>query len=93
LRTPGIPIRYEMALGTGIDPRYNRAVPIYQWKRIHPFIRHFREVSMFDSLADRIREDQRKEVSSTQRIIQWVAIAFISLAVFGGLYYGVRMMG
>lgn len=48
---------------------------------------------MFDSLADRIREDDRKEVSRTQRIIQWVAIALISFAVFGGLYYGVRMMG
>jgi hypothetical protein len=48
---------------------------------------------MFDSLADRIREDEHKEVNSTERIIRWVAIAVISVALFGGLYYGVRMLG
>jgi Ni,Fe-hydrogenase I cytochrome b subunit len=48
---------------------------------------------MFDSLADRIREDEHKEVNSTERIIRWVAIAVISVLLFGGLYYGVRMLG
>jgi hypothetical protein len=47
---------------------------------------------MFDSLADRIKEDQHKEVNSTQRILQWVAITVVSIALFGGLYYGVRMI-
>ena len=47
---------------------------------------------MFDSLADRIRADEHKEVNSTERIIRWVAIAVVSIVLFGGLYYGVRMM-
>ncbi|MBZ5626802.1 MAG: hypothetical protein LAQ69_50215 [Acidobacteriia bacterium] len=47
---------------------------------------------MFDSLADRIREDNHKEVNSTQRVIFWVALTLISIVVFGGLYYGVRMI-
>jgi len=48
---------------------------------------------MFDSLADRIREDQRKEVNSTERVIRWVAVGVVSVLLFGGLYYGVRMLG
>jgi hypothetical protein len=48
---------------------------------------------MFDSLADRIREDEHKEVKPTERVIRWVAIVVISVALFGGLYYGVRMLG
>ncbi len=47
---------------------------------------------MFDSLADRIREDQRKEVNNTERVIRWVVIVVVSIVVFGGLYYGVRML-
>ena len=47
---------------------------------------------MFDSLADRIREDEHKEVNNTERILRWVAITVVSIVVFGGLYYGVRMI-
>ena len=47
---------------------------------------------MFDSLADRIREDEHKEVNNTERVIRWLVVAVVSVAVFGGLYYGVRMM-
>ncbi len=45
---------------------------------------------MFDSLADRIREDEHKEVTKTERIIRYVVIAVLSLALFGGLYYVVQ---
>jgi len=48
---------------------------------------------MFDSLADRIREDEHKEVNTTERIIRWAVISVVSVVVFGGLYYGVRMLG
>jgi len=47
---------------------------------------------MFDSLADRIREDEHKEVNRTERILRWVAVTVVSVVVFGGLYYGVRMI-
>jgi Ni,Fe-hydrogenase I cytochrome b subunit len=45
---------------------------------------------MFDSLADRIREDEQLTVS--QRYIRWVAVLVISVVLFGGLYFGVRFM-
>jgi hypothetical protein len=47
---------------------------------------------MFDSLADRIREDEHREVNSTERVIRWVLISVVSILLFGGLYYGVRML-
>ena len=45
---------------------------------------------MFDSLADRIREDE--QVSASQRYIKWAAIAVISVVLFGGLYFGVQFL-
>jgi hypothetical protein len=47
---------------------------------------------MFDSLADRIREDEHKEVNQTERIIRWVVVAVLSILLFGGLYMGIRMI-
>lgn len=47
---------------------------------------------MFDSLADRIREDDHKEVNPTERVIRWAAIIVLSVVLFGGLYFGVRML-
>jgi hypothetical protein len=47
---------------------------------------------MFDSLDERIRHDDAMEKSRKERIVEWVAIAVLSVLVFGGLYYAVRMM-
>ena len=47
---------------------------------------------MFDSLSDRIREDEHKEVNSTERMVRLVVIFVLSLVLFAGLYYGVRML-
>ena len=47
---------------------------------------------MFDSLSERIREDEHNEVNITERTIRWVAIVVLSVLLFGGLYYGVRML-
>jgi hypothetical protein len=48
---------------------------------------------MFDSLADRMKEDQQKEVNSTERALRLLAVAVISVLVFGGLYFVVRLLG
>jgi hypothetical protein len=45
---------------------------------------------MFDSLADRIREDE--QMTASQRYIRWAAVLVISVVLFGGLYFGVRFM-
>jgi len=47
---------------------------------------------MFDSLADRMKEDDNREVNSTERIIRWAAVILLSVLLFSGLYYGVRML-
>ena len=47
---------------------------------------------MFDSLADRIREDEQKSVPKMERYLRWGAVAVLSLLVFGGLYLGMHLM-
>jgi hypothetical protein len=47
---------------------------------------------MFDSLADRMKADDHQEVNNTERVIRWLAVAVLSLLLFGGLYFGVRML-
>jgi hypothetical protein len=47
---------------------------------------------MFDSLADRIKADEHQDVNSTERAIRWVAVIVLSVLLFGGLYFGVRML-
>ena len=47
---------------------------------------------MFDSLADRMKQDQDQEVNATQRTIRAVAAIVITLVVFGGLYFVVQSL-
>jgi hypothetical protein len=47
---------------------------------------------MFDSLADRMKQDQDKEVNPTERVIRTVAALVIAIVVFGGLYFVVRLL-
>jgi hypothetical protein len=45
---------------------------------------------MFDSLADRIREDEG--INKTERYVRLAVVAVISVLLFGGLYMGVRFL-
>ena len=47
---------------------------------------------MFDSLADRMREDDHQAVRSSERYLRWALVAVISVVLFGGLYIGVRFL-
>jgi hypothetical protein len=47
---------------------------------------------MFDSLSDRIREDEHKEESNKARWIRWAVTGVATILLFGGLYMGVRML-
>jgi len=47
---------------------------------------------MFDSLADRIKQDEHSSVNNTERMIRWIVVAIVTILLFGGLYYGVRML-
>jgi hypothetical protein len=46
---------------------------------------------MFDSLADRMREDDVRE-TTTQRLIRYGAILLVAVVLFGGLYFGVQYL-
>jgi hypothetical protein len=45
---------------------------------------------MFDSLADRIREDE--QMTAAQRYLRWAAVLVIAVVLFGGLYFGVSFL-
>ena len=48
--------------------------------------------NMFDSLDEQMKHDDQMETTPRERILRWVAVAFVSVLVFSGLYYGVRML-
>jgi hypothetical protein len=47
---------------------------------------------MFDSLADRMKEDDSKETSSKERAVRYVTVLVVSIIVFGGLYFGISAL-
>ena len=47
---------------------------------------------MFDSLSDQIKHDDAETTKVTERIIRWVAVAVLSVVLFGGLYLGIKML-
>jgi hypothetical protein len=47
---------------------------------------------MFDSLADRIREDDHAAVNNTERYVRYLIVLVVAILLFGGLYYGVKML-
>ena len=48
---------------------------------------------MFDSLADQVRKDQHQQTTPTERIIEGVVIAVLSVLLFAGLYFSIRLAG
>ena len=73
----GVPVR---SLGPRTDPCF-AFIPAF-----------FEEVRMFDSLADRIKQDDHDAVNKTERYLRWALVAVVSLVLFGGLYIGVRFL-
>jgi hypothetical protein len=47
---------------------------------------------MFDSLEETMKHDADEQSTRTERLIRYAAVAVVSVLVFGGLYFGVRMM-
>jgi hypothetical protein len=48
---------------------------------------------MFDSLDDQIKHDDEIEIPRSERIVKRVAIAVLSILLFGGLYFAIKMVG
>jgi len=47
---------------------------------------------MFDSLADKMKEDDKAQVSTTEKAVRGLAVAVLSILLFGGLYFAVRLL-
>jgi len=47
---------------------------------------------MFDSLDEKIKQDDAVEVSRKERVVKGVVIAVLSILLFGGLYLAVRLL-
>lgn len=47
---------------------------------------------MFDSLAEQMRHDDHVQVGNFERAMRWTAVAVLSLAIFGGILFGVQFL-
>lgn len=47
---------------------------------------------MFDSLSDRIKADEQQQMNATERFVRWAVVLVLSVLLFGGLYFGVRLL-
>lgn len=45
---------------------------------------------MFDSLVDRIKQDETSPSANRERVIRWAVVVLISIVLFGGLYMVVQ---
>jgi hypothetical protein len=45
---------------------------------------------MFDSLADRIKQDDGPPAKASERIIRWAVVVLVAVVLFGGLYMVVQ---
>ncbi len=48
---------------------------------------------MFDSLDETMKKDAKASTSNSERMMVWLAVVAASVLVFGGLYFGVRVLG
>ncbi|MCX6608574.1 MAG: hypothetical protein NTV52_33985 [Acidobacteria bacterium] len=48
---------------------------------------------MFDSLDETMKKDAKSASSTSERMVVWLVVAAASVLVFGGLYYGIRVVG
>ncbi len=47
---------------------------------------------MFDSLSDQMKHDLDEQTPRSQRVIEYVIVAAVSIVIFGGLYMGIRFL-
>jgi hypothetical protein len=48
---------------------------------------------MFESLDDQMRNDARGQKTNKERVLEGLVITVLALAVFLGLFFGIRMLG
>jgi hypothetical protein len=48
---------------------------------------------MFDTLADRIKQDDGPPAKAGELIVRWAAVVIVAVVLFGGLYMVVQYVG
>jgi hypothetical protein len=48
---------------------------------------------MFESLDEQIKHDIEAQSTKKQRLLMYLAIVVAAVILFGGLFYGVRLVG
>ena len=47
---------------------------------------------MFDSLDDQMKLDAAKETTKREQAVKWTVVAALSVLLFSGLYFAVRIL-
>lgn len=47
---------------------------------------------MFESLADRIRDDEHQEIKTSEKALRLLIALALCVLLFAGLWYGIRML-
>jgi len=47
---------------------------------------------MFESLDEQMKHDDQETTSPRERMMKYILAGIVSVLVFGGLYFGVRML-
>jgi len=47
---------------------------------------------MFDSLDAQMKHDAQLQTSRMEQAVKWVVIITLSVTLFGGLYYAIRLL-
>ena len=47
---------------------------------------------MFESLEEQMKHDAARETTKGEQAVKWVVVAALSVFLFGGLYFAVRML-
>ena len=47
---------------------------------------------MFDSLPDRMKQDDAAVIGTRERIARYTLVAIVSVILFGGLYIAIKML-
>lgn len=47
---------------------------------------------MFDSLDAQMKHDAAQETTKGEQAVKWAVVAVLSVLLFGGLYFAVRML-
>ena len=46
---------------------------------------------MFESLCEKVKQNEARAATTSERAVKWAVIAVAAVAVFGGLYFAIQV--